>query len=113
MKKIYSTAQQEYLNAKNAFEEISKVLEKKIQTITVIREIQQPEMEKLVVETGFHQAFEKLTEAETNLINWSHEAIKQEQTYKDNVSHFENMYANLHRNAEARTTVIQLAMKLK
>ncbi|ANE46696.1 hypothetical protein SY83_10900 [Paenibacillus swuensis] len=113
MKKIYSNAQREYLAAKELFEKTSKVMEAKIQNITLIREIQQNEMEKLVLETGFHGAFQSLTDAENALIDWSHIAIREEKEYKENVEHFQNMYANLHTNPQARATIIDLAMKLK
>jgi hypothetical protein len=113
MKKVYSTAQKDYLNAKKAFEEVSKVLEKKIQTISVIREVQQAEMEKLVVETGFHDAFNNFTQAEDKLIEWSHGIIQDEKIYKENKIHFDNMYANLSTSPEARVAVVELAMKVK
>lgn len=113
MKKVYSTTQREYLQAKKVFEEASKVLEGRIQKLSVIREVQQNEMEQLVVETGFHDSFTKLTDAENRLIDWSHTAIQEEKIYKENRAQFDNMFANLHSNLEARTTIIDLALKIK
>ncbi|AOZ93222.1 hypothetical protein [Paenibacillus crassostreae] len=113
MKAIYSKAQMDYMKAKTVFENRASVLEKKIETTRKIREVSQEVMEGLVVETGFHAAYNELITAENNLIQWSHVTIKHEKTYRDNKQSIEQMYASLNDSPETRAQIIQLAMKIR
>lgn len=103
----------EYMKAKTVFENRASVLEKQIESTRKIREISQEVMEGLVLETGFHAAFNELLTAENNLIEWSHVTIKHEKTYRENKQSIEQMYENINGSPEMRAQIIQLAMKIK
>ncbi|MNP11224.1 hypothetical protein D3C76_1034010 [compost metagenome] len=113
MKSIYSKAQMDYMKAKTVFENRASVLEKKIEATRKIREVTQEVMEVLVVESGFHDAYNNLKAAENNLIEWSHITIKHEKTYRENKQAIEQMYENLNGSTETRAQIIQLAMKIR
>ncbi|CAH0118042.1 MULTISPECIES: hypothetical protein [unclassified Paenibacillus] len=113
MKLMKSKPQLEYDKAKTKFEEKAKILQQKIEEVRQHKEITQEVMEEIVLETGFHDAFNSLTKAENELIDWSHRTIKHEKMYKDNREHFDRMYENLHTNPKARATIIELAMKIR
>ncbi|WP_422658596.1 hypothetical protein ACK8P5_23510 [Paenibacillus sp. EC2-1] len=114
MKPILSKAQLDYMKAKTQFEDRAKVMEKKIELARGVHdEITQEIMEGLVMETGFHDAFNELTLAENALIQWSHVTIKHEKTYRDNKVEIEMMYSKLNEDPEMRARVIQLAMKIR
>lgn len=114
MKPILSKAQLDYTKAKTKFEDKAKVMEKKIELARGVHdEITQEIMEGLVLETGFHDAFNELTLAENELINWSHVTIKHEKTYRDNKVEIEMMYDKLNDDPEMRNRVIQLAMRIR
>lgn len=112
-KTILSKAQLEYMKAKTKFEDRAKVLEKKIEDTQLLQEVTQEVMEGLVIETGFHDAFNELRHAEDELIAWSHSTMKHEKTYKDNKKVIEDMYSNLESNPETRARIIQLAMRVR
>ncbi|MEC0092566.1 hypothetical protein PMSD_08875 [Paenibacillus macquariensis subsp. defensor] len=113
MKSIYSKAQMDYMKAKTVFEGRASVLEKTIEKTSKTREITQEVMEGLVLETGFHAAFNELLTAENNLIEWSHVTIKHEKTYRENKQPIESMYEQLNGSPEMRAQIIQLAMKIR
>lgn len=113
MSKLLAKPQVDYNRTKTKFEERSAVLNKKIEETRVLREITQEVMEGLVLETGFHDAFNALTQAENALIEWSHTTIKREKTYLDNKAAFDTMYENLDSNPKARATIIDLAMRIR
>lgn len=114
MKPILSKAQLDYMKAKNKFEDKAKIMEAKIeQARTKVPEVTQEIMEGLVLETGFHDAFNELTMAENALIQWSHVTIKHEKTYRDNKAEIEMMYEKLNADPQMRARVIQLAMKIR
>ncbi len=113
MKSIYSKAQMDYMKAKTVFENRASVLEKKIETTRKTREITQEVMEGLVLETGFHDAYNELAIAENHLIEWSHVTIKHEKTYRENKQQIESMYDNLNGSPEMRAQIITLAMKIR
>lgn len=114
MKPLLSKAQLDYTKAKTQFEDRAKVMEKKIELARGVHgEITQEIMEGLVLETGFHDAFNELTLAENELIKWSHVTIKHEKTYRDNKVEIEMMYDKLNEDPEMRARVIQLAMKIR
>lgn len=113
MKPILSKPQLTYMKAKNKFEDRAKVLEKKIEETSKLQEITEEVMEGLVVETGFHDAYVTLTNAEDELIEWSHNTMKHEKDYKDNKGAIDQMYASLGTNPELRTQLIQLAMRVR
>ncbi|OPA75681.1 hypothetical protein BVG16_20325 [Paenibacillus selenitireducens] len=113
MSKILSKPQVDYQKTKVKFEEKSAILNKRIEETRVLREITQEVMEGLVMETGFHDAFNALTIAENELIDWSHTTIKREKTYLDNKESFDRMYENLNSNPKARATIIDLAMRIR
>ncbi|MBO2944862.1 hypothetical protein JJQ72_12855 [Paenibacillus sp. F411] len=114
MKPKLSKAQLDYMKAKTQFEDKAKVMEKKIElTRKKVPEITQEVMEGLVLETGFHDAFNELTLAENALIQWSHVTIKHEKEYRDNKNHIENMYSKLNEDPQMRAQIIQLAMKIR
>lgn len=113
MKPILSKAQLGYLKAKNKFEDRSKVLEKRIEETAKLQEVSQEVMEGLVLETGFHEAFNELRVAENELVEWSHVTMKHEKTYKDNKQAIEDMYAKLDTDPQMRARIIQLAMKVR
>lgn len=113
MSKILSKPQVDYQKAKGKFEEKSAILNRRIEETRVLREITQEVMEGLVMETGFHDAFNALTIAENELITWSHTTIKREKTYLDNKENFDRMYENLNSNPKARATIIDLAMRIR
>ncbi|MEK3733178.1 MULTISPECIES: hypothetical protein [Paenibacillus] len=114
MKPILSKAQLDYMKAKTKFEDKAKVMEKKIELARAAQnEISQEVMEELVVETGFHDAFNELTMAENALIQWSHSTIKHEKTYRDNKAEIELMYSRLNDDPKMRNRIIQLAMKIR
>ncbi|MGG4554740.1 hypothetical protein MKX50_22925 [Paenibacillus sp. FSL W8-0186] len=113
MKPILSKAQLGYMKAKTKFEDKSKVLEKRIEETAKVQEVTQEVMETLVVETGFHEAFNALRNAENELIDWSHMTMKHEKTYKDNKKAIEDMYAKLNSDPQMRARIIQLAMKVR
>ena len=114
MKPILSKAQLDYMKAKTQFEDKAKVMEKKIELARGVHdEITQEIMEGLVLETGFHDAFNEMTLAENALIQWSHVTIKHEKTYRENKVEIEMMYDKLNEDPEMRARVIQLAMKIR
>ncbi|MNJ41796.1 hypothetical protein D3C77_367340 [compost metagenome] len=113
MKPILSKAQLGYMKAKNKFEDRSRVLEKKIEETAKLQEVTQEVMEGLVVETGFHDAFNEMRNAEQELIEWSHVTMKHEKTYKDNKQAIEDMYEKLDTDPKMRQRIIQLAMKVR
>lgn len=113
MKPLLSKAQLDYMKAKAKFEDRAKVLEKKIEETQKLQEVTQEVMEGLVVETGFHDAFNELTVAENALIDWSHATMKHEKSYKENKQPIENMYANLNSDPQMRARIIELAMKVR
>lgn len=113
MKPILSKPQLGYSKAKRKFEDRSKVLEKKIEETAKLQEVTQEVMEQLVIETGFHDAFNDLRAAEDELIEWSHMTMKHEKTYKDNKQAIDDMYAKLNTDPAMRTRIIQLAMRVR
>ncbi|KKO51581.1 hypothetical protein [Paenibacillus sp. DMB20] len=114
MKPILSKAQLDYMKAKNKFEDKAKIMEAKIEEArTKVPEVTQEIMEGLVLETGFHDAFNELTVAENALIQWSHVTIKHEKTYRDNKAEIEMMYERLNQDPQMRARIIQLAMKIR
>lgn len=113
MKSIYSKAQMDYMKAKTVFENRAAIMEKKIESTRKISEITQEVMEGLVVETGFHEAYNELLAAENRLIEWSHVTIKHEKVYRENKQSIEKMYDNLNGSPEIRIQIIQLAMKIR
>ncbi|GGH32876.1 hypothetical protein [Paenibacillus segetis] len=113
MKPILSKAQLGYMKAKNKFEDRSRALEKKIEEMAKLQEVTQEIMEGLVVESGFHDAFNELRVAENELVEWSHVTMKHEKTYKDNKQAIEDMYAKLDTDPKMRARIIQLAMKVR
>ncbi|MBE9916777.1 hypothetical protein G8C92_22420 [Paenibacillus donghaensis] len=113
MKPIYSKAQLDYLRAKTKFENKASTLEHKIELTRKTREITQEVMEGLVLETGFHDAYNELTLSENKLIEWSHSTIKHEKTYRENKQPIEQMYENLNSSPEMRAQIIELAMKIR
>jgi hypothetical protein len=113
MKAIFSKAQMDYMKAKTVFENRASMLEKKIETISKTSEVTQEIMEELVVVTGFHNAYNEMTNAENNLIEWSHVTIKHEKNYRDNKQSIEEMYEKLNSSPEMRVQIIQLAMKIR
>ncbi|MHA0856243.1 hypothetical protein [Paenibacillus sp. CMAA1364] len=113
MKPIYSKAQLDYMRAKTVFENKASMLEKKIETTTKTTEVTQEVMEGLVLETGFHDAYNGLKQAENDLIAWSHVTMKHEKTYRDNKEAIERMYETLDDSPEKRAQIIQLAMKIR
>lgn len=113
MKPILSKPQLGYSRAKRKFEDISKILEKKIEETTKVQEVTQEVMEGLVIETGFHDAFNDLRVAEDELIEWSHNTMKHENTYKDNKEAIDTMYENLNSDPQMRARIIQLAMRVR
>ncbi|WP_106767264.1 hypothetical protein [Paenibacillus faecalis] len=114
MKPILSKAQLDYMKAKTKFEDKAKVMEKKIEDARRVHdEITQEIMEGLVLETGFHDAFNELTMAENALISWSHSTIKHEKTYRDNKAEIEMMYDKLNDDPQMRARIVQLAMRIR
>lgn len=113
MKPILSKAQLAYMKAKTKFEDKSKVLEKRIEETVKVHEVTQEVMETLVVETGFHEAFNALRDAENELIEWSHQTMKHEKTYKENKKAIDDMYAKLNTDPKMRARIIQLAMRVR
>lgn len=113
MKPILSKPQLGYSKAKRKFEERSRVLEKRIEETAKLQEVTQEVMEALVIETGFHDAFNTLREAENELIEWSHMTMKHEKTYKDNKQAIDDMYAKLNTDPQMRNRIIQLAMRVR
>ena len=113
MKPIYSKAQLDYMKAKTKFENKASTLEKKIEMTRKTREITQEVMEGLVMETGFHDAYNELLQSENALIEWSHTTIKHEKTYRENKRPIEQMYENLNSSPEMRAQIIELAMKIR
>lgn len=114
MKKILSKAQTDYQNAKQTFERCSRIMEIEVEKARMLRnEVTQAEMEKLVVETGFHAAYSDLLDAENELIKWSHSTIKHEKIYKENRQHFDNLFEQIPSNPQARQTVLDLAMRIR
>ncbi|CAM2932751.1 hypothetical protein PASE110613_08180 [Paenibacillus sediminis] len=113
MKPILSKAQVVYMKAKKKFDDRAKVLEQQIAETRKTTEITEEVMEGLVLETGFHDAYSELTNAENELIEWSHTAIKNDKTYKTNQQPIDQMYSNLENNPEMRARIIQLAMKIR
>ncbi|WP_172196372.1 hypothetical protein [Saccharibacillus qingshengii] len=113
MKPIKSKAQIDYLKAKTKFEERSKILEARVAEEQKTAEVEQELMEKLVIETGFHNAFNDLSEAESELISWSHATIKHDKTYKDNKRPIDEMYEKLDVDPQMRARIIQLALRIR
>ncbi len=113
MKPIKSKAQIDYMKAKTKFEERSKVLEARVAEEQKEQEVEQEIMEKLVLETGFHDAFNELAEAENELISWSHSTIKHDKTYKDNKRPIDEMYEKLDSDPQMRARIIQLALRIR
>lgn len=113
MKPILSKPQLRYSQAKRKFEDRAKTLEKKIEETAKLQEVTQEVMEGLVLETGFHDAFNDLRIAENELIEWSHITMKHEKTYKDNKQAIDDMYAKLDSDPQMRTRIIQLAMRVR
>lgn len=113
MKPILSKPQLGYSKAKRKFEDKSRILEKKIEETAKLQEVTQEVMEGLVVETGFHDAFNDLREAENELIEWSHNTMKHEKTYKDNKQAVDDMYLKLNTDPQMRSRIIQLAMRVR
>lgn len=113
MKPILSKPQLGYTKAKKKFEEKSKVLEKRIEETAKLQEVTQEVMEGLVLETGFHDAFNDLRAAEDELIDWSHNTMKHEKTYKDNKQAIDDMYIKLESDPQMRARIIQLAMRVR
>lgn len=113
MKPILSKPQLGYTKAKRKFEDKSKVLEKRIEETAKLQEVTQEVMEGLVIETGFHDAFNDLRAAEDELIEWSHNTMKHEKTYKDNKQAIDDMYAKLESDPQMRARIIQLAMRVR
>lgn len=113
MKPILSKPQLGYSKAKKKFEDKSKVLEKRIEETAKLQEVTQEVMEGLVIETGFHDAFNDLRAAEDELIEWSHNTMKHEKTYKDNKQAIDDMYIKLESDPQMRARIIQLAMRVR
>lgn len=113
MKPLLSKPQLEYSKAKSKFEDKAKVLEKRIAETQQLQEVTTEVMEGLVVETGFHDAYVALTNAENELIEWSQATMKHEKEYKDNKEVIDNFYANVNSSPELRAQMIQLAMKVR
>lgn len=113
MKPILSKPQLGYSKAKKKFEDKSKVLEKRIEETAKLQEVTQEVMEGLVIETGFHDAFNDLRAAEDELIEWSHNTMKHEKTYKDNKQAIDDMYVKLESDPQMRARIIQLAMRVR
>lgn len=114
MKPIMSKPQLDYMKAKDKFEDRAKEMEKKIEEKRrMVPEVTQEIMEGLVMETGFHDAFNDLTIAENALIQWSHATIKHEKHYKENKSEIDQMYESLGDDPQKRARIIQLAMRIR
>lgn len=113
MKPIMAKPQLGYSKAKRKFEDRSRVLEKKIEETAKLQEVTQEVMESLVLETGFHEAFNDLRAAENELIEWSHMTMTHEKTYRDNKQAIDDMYAKLGTDPQMRTRIIQLAMRVR
>ncbi|WP_438348829.1 hypothetical protein ACP8HI_25130 [Paenibacillus sp. FA6] len=113
MKPIYSKAQIDYMKAKTVFENRASVMEQKIELTRKTTEVTQEVMEGLVLETGFHDAYNELKTAENNLIAWSHVTMKHEKTYRENKQSIEQMYESLNSSPEKRAQIIQLSMKIR
>lgn len=114
MKPIMSKPQLDYTKAKNKFEDKAKEMEKKIEEKRqAVPDITQEVMEGLVLETGFHDAFNELTEAENALIQWSHATIKHEKSYRENQLEIDQMYERLNDDPQTRARIIQLAMRIR
>lgn len=113
MKPLLSKAQTDYQNAKQNFERCSRIMEIEVEKIRLLREVTQADMEKLVVETGFHAAYSDLLDAENELIKWSHTTIKHEKIYKENRQHFDNLFDQIPKDPQARQTVLELAMRIR
>ncbi|NMO98151.1 hypothetical protein [Paenibacillus lemnae] len=114
MKPKLSKPQLDYMKAKTQFEDKAKVMESTIEKKRKqVPEITQEIMEGLVMETGFHNAFNDLTIAENALIQWSHVTIKHEKEYRDNKFQIEEMYTKLNDDPQMRARIIQLAMKIR
>jgi hypothetical protein len=109
---LYSKPQNDYKLAKDHFEKINKAFDKKLATVKLLGVVTQEKMEELVGETGLHDALNKLTEAENDLIQWSHKMIQDQSDYTENKSVIDNMYANIHRDPMTRAKLIQAAMKI-
>lgn len=89
------------------------MLEKRIEETAKLQEVTQEVMEVLVIETGFHDAFNDLRTAEDELIDWSHITMKHEKTYKDNKQAIDDMYIKLESDPQMRARIIQLAMRVR
>lgn len=113
MRPILSKPQLDYSKAKKKFEDRAKVLEQKIAETQKLQEITEEVMEGLVVETGFHDAFVALRNAENELIEWSRVTMKHEKEYKDNKTAIDNFYSNVNASPELRAQMIQLAMRVR
>ncbi|GAB6991316.1 hypothetical protein [Paenibacillus pini] len=113
MKPIYSKAQLDYMKVKTKFENKASIMEKKIESTRKTREITQEVMEGLVMETGFHEAYNELVLAENALIEWSHITIKHEKTYRENKQQIEQMYESLNASPDMRAQIIDLALKIR
>ena len=113
MKPILSKPQLGYTKAKRKFEDRAKVLEKKIEETAKEQEVTQEIMESLVIETGFHEAFNDLRVAENELIEWSHNTMKHEKTYKEHKQAIDDMYEKLNTDPQMRARIIQLAMRVR
>ncbi|WP_138495817.1 hypothetical protein [Paenibacillus pinistramenti] len=113
MKPILSKPQLNYTKAKSKFEDRARVLEKRIEEAQKLQEVTEQVMEGLVLETGFHEAYVALTEAENELIEWSRVTMKHEKEYKENKTAIDNFYSNVGSNPEVRTQLINLAMKVR
>ncbi|WP_248927451.1 hypothetical protein [Paenibacillus hamazuiensis] len=109
---LYSQQQTEYKVAKDNFEKANKAFEKKLATAKTLGTPTQEKIEELVEETGLHNALNALSQAENNLIAWSHKMIQDQPDYEQNKQIIDNMYANIHRDPQTRAKLIQAAMKL-
>ncbi|MEW9700187.1 hypothetical protein [Paenibacillus sp. SI8] len=113
MKKKHSKAQIDYLAAREHFLQISNQADKRITALKEQgKEVSQEEMEEIVERVGLHRAYNELTQAENVLINWTQTAIKTEPEFIQKKEQFEELYEQVKTNAEARGTILNLAMRL-
>ncbi len=88
-------------------------MEKRIEETQKLQEITEEVMEGLVLETGFHDAYVTLTNAENELIEWSRVTMKHEKEYQEHKTEIDNFYQNVGANPELRAQIIQLALKVR
>lgn len=114
MKRRYSTAQIDYLGAKERFLHTSKQADKKLAEMKEKgKEIGQDEMEEAIEKSGFHKAYNDLIQAGNRLIEWSHFYIKNETEYKERKASFEQLFKEGKNQPESRSILVDMAMHLK